>query len=110
MSIEKMTTMEQVETRANLYRLATEAFESEGFATQPIKGGRLIGLGNGHFDLGNIELHGDIRGDIADHGLATVRERDNIYFLDIHPATQNPTAVPVISKGFPHFDTFPDCR
>ena len=60
--------------------------------------------------LGNIELHGDIRGDIADHGLATVRERDNIYFLDIHPATQNPTAVPVISKGFPHFDTFPDCR
>ena len=49
MSIEKMTTMEQVETRANLYRLATEAFESEGFATQPIKGGRLIGLGNGHY-------------------------------------------------------------
>lgn len=56
MSIEKMTTIEQAEARANLYRLATDAFESAGFATQPIKGGRLIGLGDGHYAKVSISI------------------------------------------------------
>lgn len=47
--MEKMAVKDQATTRANVYGLVTEILEQNGMPTQPIKGGRLIDLGNGYF-------------------------------------------------------------
>lgn len=49
MSIEKMSTVEAIETRKTLYAISTEALNMAGYETQPVKGGSLINLGNGHY-------------------------------------------------------------
>lgn len=56
MEMEKMPVKVQAETRANLYRIVTDALESEKFPTQPIKGGRLIDLGNGYFGKVSVSI------------------------------------------------------
>lgn len=48
MELEKMSTGEAAETRANLYNIAISAFEQNGIAAIPIKGGSLLDLGNGY--------------------------------------------------------------
>ena len=49
MSIEKMSTVEAIEVRKTLYSIATEALNMAGVETQPVKGGSLITLNDGHF-------------------------------------------------------------
>ena len=56
MEMEKMAIKAQAETRANLYRIVTDALGSENFATQPIKGGRLIDLNNGYYAKVSISI------------------------------------------------------
>lgn len=56
MTIEKMPVKAQTEVRANLYRLATDVLESNGYPTQPIKGGRLIDLGEGYYGKISISI------------------------------------------------------
>ena len=56
MELEKMAVKAQAETRANLYRIVTDALEVEKFPTQPIKGGRLIDLGNGYYGKVSISI------------------------------------------------------
>ena len=54
--MEKMNVKDQASTRANLYMMVSEVLEQNGMATQPIKGGRLIDLGNGYFGKISISV------------------------------------------------------
>ena len=56
MELEKMAVKAQAETRAHLYRIVTDALEVEKLPTQPIKGGRLIALGNGYYGKVSISI------------------------------------------------------
>jgi len=47
---------EAVAARANLYDIATEAFDVAGISSEPVKGGRLLDLGDGNFAKVQISI------------------------------------------------------
>lgn len=53
---EKMSAKGQVEVRANLYGIVLAALGNAGYATETVKGGSLIDLGEGQFAVLNIAI------------------------------------------------------
>lgn len=48
-TLAKMDTISAAAFRANIYDIIAKALEENGMTTEPIKGGRLIDLGNGYY-------------------------------------------------------------
>lgn len=61
---EKMSAKEQVEVRANLYEIALTALGNAGYATETVKGGSLVDLGNGQFAVLNIAVKNSEKFDV----------------------------------------------
>lgn len=54
--MEKMDVVKQVATRKFLYEVVVDALHSNGFSTEPIKGGILIDLNNGYHAKAAISI------------------------------------------------------
>lgn len=54
--LEKMPLADAAAIRSQLYDMSSEVFEQNGMATEPIKGGRLINLGNGYFARFSVSI------------------------------------------------------
>ena len=54
--MEKMDVVKQVATRKSLYEIVVDALHSNGFSTEPIKGGILIDLNNGYHAKAAISI------------------------------------------------------
>ena len=48
-TLAKMDTISAAAFRTNIYDIVTKTLEENGMATEPVKGGRLIDLGNGYY-------------------------------------------------------------
>ena len=55
----KLTVKESAEIRANLYNIALNAFAENGITNQPITGGALIALADGHYAKVSISICDD---------------------------------------------------